>query len=95
MTRPTDGRARAVALRYRPEQGGAPQVVAKGEGELAARIEALAREHGVPVEEDAGLAELLGSCPLGGEIPLELYQAVAELLAFLAACDASLTDSAS
>jgi flagellar biosynthesis protein len=75
--------ARAVALRYDRATGAAPTVAARGTGELARRILELAREHDVPVREDPDLLELLGACDLGAEIPVELYQAVAELLAFL------------
>jgi flagellar biosynthesis protein len=73
----------AVALRYRRGEMPAPRVTAKGEGELARQILAQARAHGVPVREDPDLLELLGACELGAEIPSELYQAVAEVLAFL------------
>ncbi len=71
---------RAVALRY--DGRGAPRVTAKGERELAARIEALAREHGVPLREDAELSALLAQLPLASEVPEPLYRAVAEVIAF-------------
>jgi len=75
---------RAVALRYEQAAGkSAPEVVAKGRGEVAQRILELARAHDVPVREDADLLELLAVCSLGDEIPSELYAAVAELLAYL------------
>jgi len=76
-------RPTAVALRYDAESDGAPRVVAAGTGEIAARILAAAREHGVPVREDEELLALLAACDVGDEIPLELYAAVAELLTFL------------
>jgi flagellar biosynthesis protein len=75
--------ARAVALKYDRAAGTAPTVAARGTGELAERILALARANAVPVREDPDLLELLAACDLGAEIPAELYQAVAELLAFL------------
>src|SRR5262245_26710609 len=75
--------AKAVALRYDPEVRAAPELVAKGRGELAERILELARTHGIPVREDRDLLELLAACDVGEEIPAELYAAVAELLAFL------------
>lgn len=81
--RPDPERARAVALRYERADMPAPRVTAKGTGELARRILALAEEHDVPVRTDPDLLELLAACDLGQEIPSELYQAVAELLAFL------------
>ncbi len=73
----------AVALRYERADMPAPRVTAKGTGDLAQRILALARAHDVPVREDPDLLELLAACDLGQEIPHELYHAVAELLAFL------------
>jgi len=76
-------RPRAVALRYERVEMPAPRVTAKGSGELAQRILALAHAHDVPVREDPDLVELLAACDLGEEIPSELYHAVAELLAFL------------
>lgn len=74
---------KAVALLYAPEQHRAPKVVASGQGEIARAIIERARAAGVPINSDPGLIELLASVPLGDEIPQELYQAVAELLAFV------------
>ena len=74
---------KAVALKYRPGEDNAPKVVAKGAGVLAERIIELAREAGVPVEENPSLAELLYRVELNAEIPPELYLAVAEVLAFV------------
>ena len=71
---------RAVALRY--EGHGAPRVTAKGHGEAARQIIERAREHGVPIREDAPLSELLAQIELGSEIPPALYLVVAEVLAF-------------
>jgi flagellar biosynthesis protein len=55
--------------------------VAKGEGELAQKIKAIADELDIPIVEQAGLVELLCQIPLGDEIPPALYVAVAEVLA--------------
>jgi flagellar biosynthesis protein len=55
--------------------------VAKGEGELAEKIKAIADELDIPMVEQAGLVELLCQIPLGDEIPPALYVAVAEVLA--------------
>jgi flagellar biosynthesis protein len=74
---------RAVALRYDEESTCAPRMVAHGVGEVAQRILDTAAAHGVPVEADADLVELLAGCELNAEIPLELYSAVAELLSWL------------
>lgn len=70
----------AIALNYDGEN--APRLTAKGRGELAQRILELAREHDVPLHEDAELAALLAQIPLGDEIPEPLYRAVAEVIAF-------------
>jgi flagellar biosynthesis protein len=74
---------RAVALRYDRAQDGAPRVVAKGRGPVAETIIARAREHGVPLQEDADLTAALSALDLETEIPPELYRAVAEVLAFI------------
>lgn len=73
----------AVALHYRPERDRAPRVVAKGGGETAARILAVAKEHGVPLQQDPALAAALSRLDLNAEIPRELYVAVAEVLRFV------------
>lgn len=74
---------RAVALRYDPTQDAAPKVVAKGRGRLAEQILEEARKHAVPIQHDANLVRVLGRLNLDQEIPPELYQAVAVILAFL------------
>lgn len=72
----------AVALEY--DAGDiAPQVTAQGRGEMARRIVALAKEHGVPLVQDEALARALLKVPLGTHIPEELYPAVAAILAYL------------
>ena len=74
----------AVALRYRPDSDDAPVVVAKGQDELALRIARVAEEHGVAVVENVPLARALyAQCELNGQIPPELYGAVAEVLVFI------------
>ncbi|NVM96216.1 EscU/YscU/HrcU family type III secretion system export apparatus switch protein [Arthrobacter wenxiniae] len=75
----------AVALRYEPGKS-APRVVAKGADRVAARIRAEAEARKVPVVQDIPLARALhGSCELGAEIPVELYNQVAAVLAFVMA----------
>jgi flagellar biosynthesis protein len=71
----------AVALHY--EKPGAPRVVAKGRGEVGQKIIDTAKAHGVPIEENAGLAEALAQVELEDEIPEALYRAVAEVLVFI------------
>jgi len=74
----------AVALEYKPPKMQAPVVTAKGQMLVAERIKAVAREHGVPVMENPPLARALyASVEIGDAIPPELYQAVAEVLAFI------------
>lgn len=74
---------KAVALQYDRDKGAAPRVVASGRGEIAERILQTAKEAGLPVREDADLLEVLARIPVGTEIPEDLYQAVAEILAFV------------
>ncbi len=73
----------AVALKYEPGKS-APRVVAKGAGAIAARIREEAEKKGVPMVQDIPLARALHSaCELNQEIPVELYNAVARVLAFV------------
>lgn len=74
--RPPD---RAAALRY-DRDGAAPRIVAAGRGEIARRIVEEARAHGVPVRDDAALAEALSTLELDASVPEELWAAVAEAL---------------
>lgn len=74
---------KAVALRYAPEQYASPIVVAKGKGHVAEKIVQKAKEHGVPLQEDPSLVEVLSKLDLNQEIPPELYQLVAEILSFV------------
>jgi flagellar biosynthesis protein FlhB len=71
----------AVALKYEAGGAGVPQVVAKGEGEVALRIKALAAEHKVPMVEDVPLARALHkSVEVGQYIPREFFQTIAEIV---------------
>jgi len=82
----TRRRPSAVALRYQPEApflDAAPRLVAKGQGLLAERILALARENKVPVERDPDLLAALEPLDINRLIPQELFQAVAVMLAAL------------
>lgn len=74
----------AVALSYESNSGKAPVVVAKGEDFLAKKIRELAKENNVEIVENKPLARMLYyNVDIGQEIPPELYQAVAEVLAFV------------
>jgi flagellar biosynthetic protein FlhB len=80
----------AVALRYDPVAAGAPEVLAKGRDLVAQRIREAALAHDVPIVEDAPLARLLHkSCEVGRQIPENLFQAVAEVLAYVYRLDPS------
>ncbi len=74
---------RAIAIRYNEVDSAAPTVVASGQGIIAEKIIATATEAGIHIQEDANLVELLSKVPIGDEIPVELYQTVAEVLAFV------------
>lgn len=76
-------RKSAVALRYNTAKDRAPRVTAKGQGEVAERIMALAKEHGIPMREDPDLIQALSQLDLQHEIPPSLYNVVAEILAFV------------
>ena len=78
-----DTQKKAIAIKYDKEQGDAPVVLASGKGQIAEQIIKAAREAGLEITQDADLAELLAKIPVGTEIPVELYQAVAEVLAFV------------
>ena len=74
----------AVAVKYDPDQYEAPYVVAKGENYLAQRIKDIAKENSIEIVENKPLARMLyANVEVGGLIPPELYQAVAEVLAFV------------
>jgi flagellar biosynthetic protein FlhB len=74
----------AVALKYTDGKMRAPQVVAKGADEVAAKIREIARENNVPMLEAPPLARaLFRHAELGDEIPEALYTAVAEVLAYV------------
>lgn len=71
---------KAVALYY--DGKNAPHISAKGTGEVAGQIIAIAQEHGVPLCDNSALVDLLVTLELGDEIPEALYIAVAYIIAF-------------
>ena len=73
----------AVAVLYDEKASDSPKIVASGKGTVAEKIIETAREAGIHIQEDPNLAELLSKVPIGDEIPVELYQTVAEVLAFV------------
>ncbi len=80
MNQSPDIPKKVVALSY--DEVTAPTLSAKGTGQFAEEIIALAKEYGVPIHEEPDLVGLLSRLKLGEEIPRELYVAVAEVLAF-------------
>ena len=78
---------RAAAISYDPDENNAPVVAAFGEGYLAEKIVSVARESGVPVLPDPGLASMLSKIGVGDEIPEALYEAVAKILFFVSEID--------
>lgn len=73
----------AVALQYEKGTGEAPRVTARGRGHLADRIIALAGENDVVIETNPVLAEALSGVEIDDSIPIELYEAVAEVIGFV------------
>jgi len=81
ITNPSD---LAVALQYDNSVMEAPKLLAKGAGKIAKRIKELAEKHNIPIVENKELARSLYSLvEIGQEIPPTLYQAVAEVLAYI------------
>ena len=79
----TKKRIEAIALKYDQEKDASPRVIGKGKGKIADRIIQLARENNVPIQEDPSLTELIGQLNINEAIPSELYEAVAEIFAFI------------
>ena len=81
ITNPTEI---AVAIKYDSTKMAAPIVIAKGKGVLAGRIRKVAAENGIPIVEKKPLAQALyRTVKIGQAIPIELYEAVAEILAYV------------
>lgn len=74
----------SVAIKYDADQNSAPVVIAKGEDYLAMKIREIAKENNIEIVENKPLARMLyANVDVGAEVPPELYQAVAEVLAFV------------
>ena len=73
----------AVSLRYNSFSDLAPKITAKGKGQIAANIIALAKKHNIPIKEDPDLVEVLSQIEVNQDIPPTVYHVVAELLAFV------------
>ena len=76
-------RPAAAALQYDPLKPAPPVVLASGRGRVAEEILRIAHERGIPLVEDAALADALSRSELNESIPPELYAVVAEVLVFV------------
>jgi flagellar biosynthesis protein len=84
----------AVGIKYQQGvKGEAPKVIAKGFGELADEIVALAKQSGILIHEDPYLSDFLATLDLGQEIPDQLYHVIAELIAFSYVLQGKIPDS--
>ncbi len=73
----------AAALKYDRNKDAAPRVTAQGRGILAEKIIELARKNDVPLKSDPALVQILSKLDIDEQIPMEIYKAVAEILAFV------------
>ena len=74
---------KAAALKYDQNKNIAPELLAKGQGEIAQKIIRLAREHDISVFQNKALVDSLLNLEIHEEIPPRLYKAVAELFSWL------------
>lgn len=81
---------KAVALHYERGVDEAPRVIASGKGAIAEQILAIADAQGIKVRKDADLIEILSTLEVDSAIPLEAFAAVAEILSYVYAANASL-----
>jgi flagellar biosynthesis protein len=73
----------AAAIKYDGKKDTAPRVTAKGKGSVAEKIIELAKKNDIPIKNDPVLVQLLSKVDIDQQIPVELYKAVAEILAFV------------
>ncbi|AEE16344.1 EscU/YscU/HrcU family type III secretion system export apparatus switch protein [Treponema brennaborense] len=76
------GVRKAVALQY-PAGADAPFIAVSAKGALADRVEALAKELGIPVKKDEILANVLSVCDAGSYVPVQTYEALAKIFIFI------------
>jgi flagellar biosynthesis protein len=79
----TNRQKQVVALRYEPKKDRAPRIAGKGRGHVAEKLLELARQHNIPIRQDKNLLQILSHLDLHQEVPPDVYQAVAEILAFV------------
>ena len=87
MDEPEKKYKKAVAVKYEPNKGVAPEIIAKGHYGTAERIIEVAKESKVHIVEDSNLVNELLKVDIGNNIPEELYQAVAKVLIFIEQMD--------
>lgn len=78
---------KVIALKYNRKQDTAPQVIAKGKGIVADKIMDIAKKENIVIYEDKELVEQLMQYDMGENIPAELYEAVAGVLAYVYSID--------
>ncbi|MBL5779196.1 EscU/YscU/HrcU family type III secretion system export apparatus switch protein [Bacillus sporothermodurans] len=88
----TNKRQQAIALKYQSEIQDAPKVIAKGKGLTAENIIEVAKEKNIPIQEDHNLVGLLSQLEINETIPEELYEAVAEVFAFIYRLDRNIAN---
>ena len=74
---------KAAAIKYVKGKDNAPRLVAKGQRKIAEKIIEIAKKENIPIEKDEELVEVLASLDIGDEIPPQLYEVVAKILAFI------------
>ena len=77
----------ATALKFNPDIDAAPQLIAKGVGLIAENILKRAEDYDIPIYKDERLSQQLRQLELGEQIPVELYEVVAEVLVFIGSVD--------
>lgn len=80
---PPDKRTVAVALSAGPDRSSIPKVTAAAHGELAEKLLEIAFANGVPVREDADLAEIIAALEVESDIPVAAFAAIAEILSYV------------
>ncbi len=83
MAKKNNREQQAAALGYDLEKDSAPKILAKGKGDIAEKILKKAEEKNIPIQTDKDLVKTLLALEIGQEIPVELYEVVAEILAFI------------
>ncbi len=92
MPKPSSAHLKAAALKYDQDHNASPELIAKGQGEIANKILSLAKEHNISVFQNKALVDSLLNLDIHEEIPPRLYQAVAELFSWLMKVENKKTD---